>query len=227
MSVISHELRTPMTSIRGYIWMVLNGRGGKVTKRQKHYLQRAAVSTKRLIDLVSDVLTVSRIEGGKLTVNLSPGSIVNLAESVVEELNGRAQEKKIRIVVKKPKKSIPQVMYDRDKMREVLINMIGNAIKFSPKENSINISFDKNGSMVSTIISDSGPGIAKSDLPRLFKKFGRLEHSFATIAESSGTGLGLYISKQIVDRHNGKIGVDSKLGKGSAFYFSLPIAEGK
>jgi len=122
---------------------------------------------------------------------------------------------------------MPLVLMDQEKISEVLINLIGNAIKFTPTNGEVVIAFKKKGKMISTQISDTGRGIPKTDFPKLFKKFGRLERSFATIAETSGTGLGLYISKQIIDLHRGKIGVRSILNKGSTFYFDLKIAKEK
>lgn len=224
-SIASHELRTPMTAVNNYIWMTLHGKGGKISQKQQFYLERAALSTKRLISLVEDMLTVSRIEGGKLEVNPTPGNIVALAKNVFEELQPKAKEKKIKTFLETPKKELPLVSLDQDRIREVLLNLIGNAIKFTDINGTIKISFKRKGKLISTQISDTGRGIAKSDIPKLFKKFGRLEKSFATVAETGGTGLGLYICKQIIDLHHGKIGAESKPEKGSTFYFNLKVTE--
>ena len=226
-SIASHELRTPMTSINNFIWMILHGKSGKVTAKQRFYLERAASSTKRLINLVEDMLTVSRIEGGKLEMSLIPGNVVKLSKIVIEDLESKAKENKIKLFVDSPKKEFPLVLMDQERISEVLINLIGNAVKFTPSGGEVVVSFKKKGKAVLVMVTDTGRGIAKTDIPKLFKKFGRLERSFATIAETAGTGLGLYISKQIIDLHRGKIGVRSTVGKGSTFYFDLKIAKGE
>ncbi|MFC1727017.1 ATP-binding protein [Patescibacteria group bacterium] len=225
-SVASHELRTPMTSIKNYLWMVLNDKAGKVPQKQRFYLQRVATSTERLIELVNDMLTISRIERGKIEVKTEPGDIVCLARSVILELKGEADKKKIKLSLKTPKEKLPLILLDEKRIREVFFNLIGNSLKFTDSGGKIIVSFEKNSKTVTTFISDTGKGIAKENLPRLFKKFGRLDRSFAKIAETAGTGLGLYISKQIIDLHRGKISVDSELGEGSVFYFELRIAKG-
>ncbi|MBN1263066.1 MAG: GAF domain-containing protein [Candidatus Pacebacteria bacterium] len=226
-SIASHELRTPMTATNNYIWMVLHNRAGKITQKQHFYLDRAATSIKRLINLVEDMLTVSRIEGGKLSLNTAPGSIAKIVKTTIEELKIKAQNKKIKLFLELPKKNLPLVMMDPDKIREVLTNLIGNAIKFTDSGGQIVITFHKKGKMLSTRVTDTGRGIAKADIPKLFRKFGRLDRSFATVAETGGTGLGLYICKQIIDLHHGRIGVDSNLGKGTVFYFDLRIVKEK
>jgi signal transduction histidine kinase len=224
-SIASHELRTPMTSINNYIWMVLHGKAGKVTRKQQFYLDRAAISTKRLINLVEDMLTVSRIEGGKLEANIAPGNIFKLAKSTAEEIEPRFKTKKIKLFLESPKKELPLVMMDQEKIREVFLNLLGNALKFTDSGGEVTISFKKKGPKLLTTISDTGRGIAKADIPKLFKKFGRLDRSFVTVAETGGTGLGLYICKQILDLHRSKIGVKSKVNQGSHFHFDLKIAK--
>jgi signal transduction histidine kinase len=223
-SIASHELRTPMTSINNYVWMVLNGKAGKISTKQRFYLDRASLATKRLINLVEDMLTVSRVEGGKLQVNLRPGNLVKLTETVVEEIEAKAKNKKIQIFLEPAGKEPPLVTMDQDRIREVLFNLLDNAIKFTDSGGKISVSFKKKGKYLITTVKDNGRGIAKADFPKLFKKFGRLDRSFATVAQTGGTGLGLYICKQIIDLHRGKIGVKSKLGKGATFSFGLKIA---
>ena len=224
-SIASHELRTPMTSVNNYLWMVLNGKAGKITDKQHFYLDRAAISTKRLIHLVEDMLTISRIEGGKIHVEPRPGNIVILAKTVFNEMEEKAKAKKIKLTFQPPKKELPLVLMDKEKIQEVLINLIDNAIKFTNESGKVTVSFRKKGKYVSTLITDTGRGISKNDIPKLFKKFGRLDRSFATVAQTSGTGLGLFICKQIVDLHHGKISVKSEQGKGSTFHFNLKVSD--
>lgn len=226
-SIASHELRTPMTVINNYLWMVLHGKAGEISQKQKLYLDRAAISSQRLIALVNDMLTISRIQRGKIMVKSESGDLLELAKGVVEELKIKAKEKKLKLSLKEPEKKLPQVLLDKERIREALVNLIGNALKFTPEKGEIVVSFKRKGQWMTALVADTGPGIAQEDLPKLFKKFGRLDRSFATVAETRGTGLGLYICKQIIDLHHGKIGVKSELGKGSTFYFSLKVAKKK
>lgn len=224
-SISSHELRTPMTSVKSYLWMALN-KANNLTPKLKKYLERAYVSSDRMIRLVEDMLSVSRIDAGRVQLTVKPIDLANLSFQVVSELAVRAEEKQINLSLKKPSKSLPKVLADNDKIREVLTNLLDNALKFTPKKGKIIVSLRRRGKMVETSVADTGPGISKEDLPKLFQKFGRLEHSFATMAESGGgTGLGLYIAKKIINLHSGKIWVQSQKGKGSTFTFSLRVAK--
>ena len=219
-SIASHELRTPMTTIKSYLWLVLN-KGVKLDEKTKKSLQIAYISTERTIALVKDMLTVSRIEGQKLDINPVICDIREIAQQTYEDLKFKADEKKIKYSLEKFDSPL-MVKADKDKIREVFQNIIGNALKFTSLGGKVNISFLKDGGMIDTSVSDTGPGISKNDLPKLFQKFSRLGNSFSKMAETPGTGLGLYIAKQIVSLHGGKILVKSKEGQGSTFTFSLP-----
>jgi signal transduction histidine kinase len=227
-SIASHELRTPMTAIKGYLWMLTNGKHKiELDPQQQDYVERVKASAERLINLVNDMLDVSRIEGGRMEMNIVPGYIENVISGVIAEIMPKALEKKITLEFEKPKKQLPKVRIDENRIREVIINLIGNAIKFTETGGKITINAKPQGKMVEISVTDTGRGMAKTDIPKLFQKFGRLEHSFALISETSGTGLGLYITKSLVDLHGGKIWVKSTLGKGSTFTFSLRVANEK
>lgn len=224
LSVASHELRTPMTNIKNYLWMALNKTDVQLSENMQKYLDRAFVSTGRLIHLVTDMLNVSRIERGKIEINPVAMDIAVLARDVVPELLPQAQEKGITLEVVGVS-GLPQVMGDGEKIREVLINLIGNAIKFTPKDGKVTVSFKENSEMLETSITDTGMGMKEEDLAKLFQKFSRLDSSYTAIAEGGGTGLGLYICKLLVELHGGKIWATSGgLGKGSTFTFTLPVA---
>ena len=223
-SLTSHELRTPLTTINNYVWMVLEGKAGAVTRKQREYLNKVASSTKRLSQQITDMLTISKIEAGKYVISPKPEDIISLTVKIAKELHRQTRHKHIAVEVLRPAHTIPSVLIDKDKISEVITNLIGNALKFTPPNGTVTISFRKEQQVVVTTISDTGPGIAPEDQKKLFRKFGRLAHSFATIAETTGTGLGLYICKQIVQAHQGTIGVTSTQGKGSSFYFKLPAA---
>lgn len=222
-SVASHELRTPMTAIRSYAWMALHRSDIPLSQKLQRYLYRTLISTERLINLVSDMLNVSRIESGRIEISPKPFDMVSLARDIVEEVSAKALEKKLRLNILEER--IPKVFADLDKVHEVLLNLIGNSIKFTPPDGDIIIGFFTDGQVVETSVKDSGAGIAREDLGKLFTKFGRLDNSYVSISASGGTGLGLYISKSLLQLMHGKIWASSEgLGKGATFTFSLPIA---
>lgn len=222
-SLASHELRTPMTVIKSYLWMVLAGRGGALSEKQKFYLARAAASVDRLLKLVNEMLDVSRIESGRLMLDLQSLALDKLAYEVVDELTSSAQGLGIEIGVH-PSPRLPSVVADRDKIKQVFINLIGNSFKFTPRGGKIDVNIDEKDGMVETRISDTGRGIAQENLPRLFQKFGLLGANYRVISYSGqGTGLGLYITKSIIELHRGNIWAFSEgEGKGSTFAFTLP-----
>lgn len=223
-SLASHELRTPMTAIKSYLWMALSGRGGPITEKQKYYLDRAYNSTDRLIKLVNDMLNISRIESSRLTMNIARVNLIQLIQEVMGEISPRAQELGITVTVGKPS-SLPDVIADANKIKEVVINLIGNSLKFTPSGGVITISFVQDGDYIVTKITDTGAGIDPVDMPKLFQKFGLVQGSYTVNQTTSqGTGLGLYICKSIVQLHKGKIAAFSEgVGKGATFAFSLLV----
>jgi len=221
--VASHELRTPMTAIKGFIWMVLEGKGGKLASKQKYYLGKASEGVERMLNLINDMLDVSRIESGAMKLEKVKGSLPELVNEVISELRVKAEGKGLSLAFQEPQSAVPDLLFDPGKIREVLVNLVGNAIKYTDS-GEVTVSVEKgDDGFVITTVSDTGRGISPDDLGKLFKKFGRLDNSFVTTAESGGTGLGLYIAKSLVEAHGGKITVESELGKGSAFRFTLPV----
>lgn len=222
-SITSHELRTPMTAVKSYLWMLLNKKRALFDPKTQEYLDRAYISTERTINLVNGMLDVSRIESGRFELKKESIDVVQVAQDVNKELSGKVQEKQLQLQVEK--RELPLVYADRDKIHQVLDNLVGNAIKFTPRNGTISVTFGKKNGVVEVKVQDTGSGISKEDQKRLFKKFGRLENSFVSIAESGGTGLGLFISKQIIGLHGGNIWVDSAPGKGATFSFTLPVVK--
>ncbi len=223
LSIASHELRTPMTAIKSYLWMILNKTPSKdvLSDKSRQYLDRAYLSTDRLLALVNDMLDVSRIEAGRIELHATEIDLKSQAKVAVDELITKAKEKNIEINVQSQSPHLIQA--DSDKLHQVFINLIGNAIKFTSNEGKIQIKFQNQKDKVEVSITDTGKGISKSDMSKLFTKFGRLNGTLVSVAEAGGTGLGLYICNQIIKRHGGRIWVESQLGKGSTFTFSLPI----
>lgn len=222
-SLASHELRTPMTAIKSYLWMALAGKGGQLNDKQKYYLDRAYNSTDRLIQLVNDMLNVSRIESGRISLEQKALDINALIDDVIADITPRSNELGVHVAIQHDT-NVPLVFVDENKIKEVCMNLVGNSLKFTPKDGTITISFLPAGKMVEVSVSDTGKGIAQEDIPKLFQKFGKIDNTYATIQNVQGTGLGLYISKAIIELHKGKIWATSPgLEKGTTVTFSLPV----
>lgn len=222
-AVASHELRTPMTAIKSYAWMAMNRSDVPLSEKLKRYLKVILTSSDRLINLVNDMLNISRIESGKVEIVPEVFDIKKLVLEVCTEISVKAAEKGIRI--KLSNDIPPKVFADPAKVQQVLFNLLGNSLKFTGMDGLIEVSFFSDGRVVEVSVKDNGAGIAREDIPRLFKKFERLDHSYVAAATSGGTGLGLYISKSLIELMQGAIWVHSEgVGKGSIFTFSLPAA---
>jgi signal transduction histidine kinase len=217
----SHELRTPMTAIKNYLWLALNKHRDQLGDELKKDLDRAYLSTERLIGLVQDMLTVSRIEGNRMVFDLKPLNIFECAKEIVNELGISATGKNLKLILV-PSEETCVAMADQTKVMEVVQNLIGNSLKFTPSGGTITVATRCKNGTIETSVSDTGVGIPKEDMPRLFQKFGRLGHSYKRMTGETGTGLGLFISKQIVEALHGKIWADSVVDQGTTFTFSLP-----
>ncbi len=225
-SIASHELRTPLTSIRNYQWMLLNDKGGKLTEKQRYYTERSYQSTNRLTKLVTDMLNVSRIDSGRILLDVSKIQLPEMTNDILIELQVKIQEKNIKIVHQRSTgKALPAVLADPDKIKEVIINLIYNALKFTPEKGVIKISYKCQNDFISMMIKDSGIGIDKTYLSALFTKFGFVKDSLQSNHPSTeSTGLGLYISKSIIELHRGKIWAESEgENQGATFTFTLPV----
>lgn len=221
-SMASHELRTPLTSIIGYLSVFIDENKGKIEAGEIDLLQKSLVSTQQLLTLVQNILSVNKIERDQLAI--TPQSLDYLAtlKKAVDEVSNLAKQKNISLEITPPNKGLPKVSADPVRISEVITNLVGNAINYTAPGGKVEISFETTPVEVTTIVSDSGIGIPKEAIPHLFNKFFRVS---STIQQASkGTGLGLYIAKSIVIRHGGKIWVASEVGRGSKFYFTLPVA---
>jgi signal transduction histidine kinase len=173
--------------------------------------------------MVNDMLNISRIESGRLTLNIQAVSIDKLVQEVIDDVQPRAQELGVHVSLQMTEPP-PPVLADSDKIKEVVFNLVGNSLKFTPKDGNIVVTFNVTETMVEVKIKDTGSGIEAEDLPKLFQKFGLLPGSYVTNQAALGTGLGLYICKSIIELHEGKITASSEgRSKGAEFVFSLKI----
>ena len=215
-SVVSHELRTPLTSMKLYAKLLESGKFGKTTDKQKKAVSIINQETDRLSALIEDILHLSKLESKKETINAGAFDFHEFA--VNHHIYELARENGITVKVSIPKKFIMYV--DGEKFKQVFINLIGNAIKFTEKGGTITVNAMSEKNHWSISIRDTGKGIAKENIPKLFDKFFQVE-SYMT-RDKGGIGLGLAIAKHIVDLHNGDIKVESELGKGSSFTVIIP-----
>ncbi|MBH0177983.1 MAG: HAMP domain-containing histidine kinase [Nitrospira sp.] len=219
-SVVSHELRTPMTSIKGYVENLLDGLTGALTDKQSRSLERVRHNIDRLTRMINELLDLSKIEAGRMELNLAPVPLLEIAEDIVESYQAAAREKSITLCTS-PHPPLPMVKGDADKLSRILINLIHNAIKFTPHGGTIHIEAQVRGNAVELCVIDSGSGIPPHELDKIFDTF---YWSESAPVEARGAGLGLAIAKNLVELHGGTIRVESVLGEGSRFSFTVPIA---
>ncbi len=224
-STVSHELRTPMTSIVGYVDLVLMGATGALSDMQRDFLKRVRTNAERLTTLVNDLLDISRIETGRVVLQLAPVAIGDIVKQVVDLVQPKVEEKEQRLYTILPA-GLPKVYGDRDRLAQILTNIVGNAYKYTPVGGEIGVHAYVRDAKMYVAVSDTGIGIAPKNQKKLFSRFYRVEDDPA-VYEVSGTGLGLAISLSLIQMHGGNISLDSVLGKGSTFTFSVPLAEGE
>ncbi len=220
-STVSHELRTPMTSIKGFVDLILMETAGHVTEQQRHFLNIVKSNVDRLSDLVEDLLDLSKIETGRLVLHLEPVYFPVVVQSALDALRTEVQEKDLELVVNTPA-DLPLVKGDQDRLIRVLTNLVSNAAKYTPASGQISIAATPQEGFLRVTVTDTGIGIAKEDQIKIFDRFFRADHPM--VQESSGTGLGLPIVKSLVEMHGGTVQVESELGQGSEFSFTLPLA---
>jgi signal transduction histidine kinase len=219
-SMASHQLRTPLTSVKGYISMVLEGDAGKITGTQRQLLSEAFASSERMVHLINDFLNVSRLQTGKFVLERREVDFGKLVEKEVESLRSTARMHELVLDYRAPA-SFPHVSIDDGKIRQVIMNFIDNAIYYSREQSVITVSVAREGNDIVFEVRDTGIGVPKSEQARLFTKFYRASN--ARKQRPDGTGVGLFLAKKVVDAHGGSIVFNSIEGKGSTFGFRLPI----
>jgi len=218
-SFVTHQLRTPLAGIK---WMLeLAAQTPALPADAGSYVDDARAAAERLIGLVNDLLDISRLESGKLSVTLQPTNLRKLTRSTLDDLGTLIREKGHRLSVAEGR--APVVMADPQLLRQVIVNLTSNAIKYTPPGGEIAISLAvEDGGMARWAITDRGIGIPKASLARLFEKFYRADN--AHTVETEGTGLGLYLVRLIVEKLSGQVWCESEEGRGSTFIFTLPIS---
>ncbi|MCK5319855.1 hypothetical protein KAJ61_00515 [Candidatus Parcubacteria bacterium] len=220
-SIASHQLRTPLTVIKGYISMMMEGNFGELPESIAGSIKKVYDSNERLILLVENLLNISRIESGNLQFNLKETDIEELAISVIDELQDTAKKNGNELVYKPSVAKIPCIIADSGKIRHVILNYLDNAIKYSEKGKIIIRLIHKNNKIIFSV-RDSGIGLSSEEITNLFRKFYR--GSLTPLIHTEGTGLGLYVAKQMIKLHKGRVWAESKgKNKGATFYFSLPL----
>lgn len=218
-SMASHEIRTPLTSIKGFVENMLAGVTGDLRERQALYLTRVKYNIERLTRTLNDLLDLSRIEAGHVELRLTDVSLVEVAAEVLDNVRLQAEAKSIVLETIAPLELAP-VRGDRDKILQILTNLVHNAMKFTPASGHISISLAPvDDSAIQVCVADTGCGIAVEQVPRVFERFYRID---SETTETRGAGLGLAITKSLVELHQGRIWVESAVGSGSRFYFTLP-----
>ena len=226
-SVASHELRTPLAAIKNAVQLILQGKTGEINENQKNFLSMADRNISRLTNILNDLLNLSRIESGKIDLNFEELDPRTLIEFILSSLKPQADGKSLQLSIE-IQRELPAVYGDREKVEQILTNLVGNAIKFTQEGGEITVSArpsPRGRNKLAISVRDSGIGISEDQFEKIFEKFHQVEGSLHRSV--SGTGLGLAITKGLVEAHHGEIWVESQIGKGSTFTFTLSISEGE
>ncbi|VUT27523.1 MAG: hybrid sensory histidine kinase BarA [Candidatus Syntrophoarchaeum sp. GoM_oil] len=221
LSMTSHELRTPLTPIKAQLQMLQEGYMGELNKKQEHGVEVTLRNVGRLDNLINDMMDISRIEAGRTRMSFDRMNLNDVVNEAIKMQEPFTREKGLKITAQLAE--LPTVIGDAERLRQVISNLLDNALKFSGKSPDINVETKKEGENVLFRITDHGIGISKEDWEKLFEPFSQIDTSMGRVY--GGSGLGLAIAKGFVEAHGGKIWLESKPGNGSSFYFSIPIKE--
>lgn len=220
-SVASHQMRTPLSAIKWVLKMMMDGDVGTLTAEQQDLLQKGYQSNERMILLINDLLNVSRIEEGRFQYRFSRVDLREIVERVIDELGPEIKARGATFRYQKPERELPKASIDEQKMHLVVQNLIDNAVKYTPRGGKVTVTLKLEGDKIVCAVTDTGAGIPERQQDRIFSKFFRADNVIRM--QTEGSGLGLFIAKNIVERHGGTIGFESKEGVGSTFSFALPV----
>jgi len=221
-SIAAHQLRTPLSAIKWTLKMILDGDLGEVPKEQREFLEKTYQSNERIINLINDLLNVSRIEEGRYLYKPILTDFIPILDSLIDSYKEEIKKKNLKLKLKKPQK-LPKVKVDVEKISLAIQNLLENAIRYNKESGEIEINLKEKGKEIEFSIRDTGIGIPKDQQNRVFTKFFRGYNAIKM--ETEGSGLGLFITKNIIEAHGGKIWFESEEGKGTTFYFTLPIVQ--
>ncbi len=221
-SIIAHQLRTPLSGIKWTLNMVVSESLGPLNNEQKSFLMKCYESNERLILLINDMLGADRIDSEKIKYHFVPTQIFDLVDNVLFELTSIIKNKDLKVAFTNKDRKLPQVSIDPEKMRAVIQNLLENAVKYTPLNGTIEIGFEEKEGFIQVSINDSGVGIPEKDKKNIFNRFFRASN--AVKVQTDGSGLGLFIAKGIIEKHGGKIWFESKVGEGTTFYVTIPIS---
>jgi signal transduction histidine kinase len=219
---MSHELRTPLNAIIGFSQVLREGISGEINAKQEEYLDDIVTSANHLLALINDVLDLSKVEAGQVELQFAPFSLRDALERGVSMVREQATADRVHLALH-ANGGLDVITGDERRIRQVIFNLLSNAVKFTPAEGSVDVSATQRNGEVTVSVADSGPGIAAEDLERIFEEFQQTE---AGVQQREGTGLGLALSKRLVELHGGRIWVESEPGHGSTFAFTLPAGRG-
>jgi len=222
-SIAAHQLRTPLSAIKWTLRMFLDGDLGETTKEQRNFIEKTYGSNERMISLINDLLNVTRIEEGRYLYEPNRADIEVVAQFVVNSYKEESKKRGIKVEFKKPEKKLPLVLIDVEKMRLAIQNLLDNAIRYTRPDGKVTVSLKCVKKEIEVSIKDTGVGIPKDQQERVFTKFFRAANVMRM--ETEGSGLGLFITKNIIEAHGGKIWFESEENKGSTFHFTLPIKD--
>ena len=217
-SIVSHELRTPLTSVKEAVSLLLDEIPGQINDDQREFLNLAMHDTTRLNRLLNDILNLSRMEAGKLQMYWESSDIKEVVNHALNSMRPMSLTKEIELL-EEAADGLEPIVLDKDKVEQILINLVSNAIKFSPNKGQITIKVDNDGNYYKVSVIDSGIGMPPEELPHIFNKFRQIDSS--STRKVGGSGLGLSIVKGLVQAHKGNVWVESKVGKGTTFFFTL------
>ncbi len=220
-SVVAHQLRTPLSAIKWTLKILLDGDAGAVTPEQKDLLSKGFESNERMIALINDMLEVDRLESGKIKYNFVPVQFEEIVQDMIRSLLPLATAKNIRVEFSSPVELTPKIKLDPDKMRDLLQNLIDNAIKYTKNDSTVGVAVFMDNNELHLTVKDTGIGIPEDEKDKIFSRFFRAQNAVHT--ETDGSGLGLFIAQSVVKRHGGKIWFDSVLNQGTTFHVLLPF----